>query len=259
LTSLGIRVSALISAISAKTRATVLLAGCCMACAPLFAGPVLVTTPGALGSNDSTSWAQLGGDQTVLTGPFTATSAQSVGVTGNFDISPTDNTGLVAVVCPASPSCSWGPTSVGMIAGDTDLFAFDNGTNLGTGPIDLSLATALLGAGAWLEGDTLGAYTASIQAFNGSNSLGAALTETSDSAGDPIFIGILDSTADVTKVEFSLTDCAGCSNNGDFAIDTLLMTDAVSATPEPSTILLLGSGLAGLAWTRRRRSSNIGR
>ena len=38
--------------------------------------------------------------------------------------------------------------------------------------------------------------------------------------------------------------------NGDFAVD-LLFTSA--AIPEPGTLLLLGSGLAALAWQRRRR------
>jgi hypothetical protein len=237
--------------------AKVLVVGSCLACVSAFASEILVTTPGGLGSNDSTNWAQLGGDETALAGPFSATSAQSVGVTGNF--SSGDNTGLVAVVCPASPSCTWGPTVSGMIAGDTDIWAFDNGTGLGTGPIDLTLATPVLGAGAYLQGDTTGAYTASIQAFDGSTALALASTVTSDGAGDPIFLGLLDSTADITKIEFSLTSCAGCSNNGDFAIDTLLMTDTVSAAPEPSSLLLFGSGLAGLAWTIRRKSWKTGR
>jgi hypothetical protein len=234
----------------------VLFTGACLACVSAFAGEVRVTTPGALGSNDSTSWSQLGADETVIAGPFAATSAQSIGVTGNF--SAGDNTGLVAVVCPANPSCTWTAAS-GMVAGDTDIWAFDNGTGLGTGPIDLSLATAVLGAGAWIGADTTGAFTASIQAFNGNTAIAPASTSTSDGTGDPVFLGLLDSTADITRIEFSLTNCAGCSNNGDLVIDTLLMTDTVSPTPEPSTMALFGGGLAGLAWTLRRRSSKHGR
>jgi PEP-CTERM motif len=245
MTGLGVRIS------------RVLFVGGCLACVSAFASEVFVTTPGGLGANDSTNWSQLGGDQTALPGPFSAISARSIGVTGNF--SATDNTGLVAVVCPASPSCTWGPVSVGMVAGDSNIWAFDNATGLGTGPIDLSLAKAVLGGGAWLAADTLGVYTASIQAFDGASPIAPAFTETSDSSGDPIFLGLLDSTADITRIEFSLTRCGGCSNNGDLVIDTLLMTDAVSATPEPSTLLLFGSGLAGMVWTRRRKSWKNGR
>src|SRR5579863_6704081 len=174
---------------SMNINARILLAGCCLACAPAFAGLSFVGTPAGLGSNDSTNWAQLGGDTTVLTGPFSATSALAVGVTGNF--SAADNTGLVADVCPAAPTCSWTTSGAGMNAGDSDIWAFDNnaagGAGAGTGPIDLSFSKSLLGAGAWLEGDTSGTYTASIQAFDGAVSLAPASTVVSNATGDPVF------------------------------------------------------------------------
>ena len=186
----------------------------------------------------------------MLAGAFDAASMLSIGVAGNF--SSSDNNGLLAVVCPASPSCGWGPSASGMVGGNTDVWAFDNNTSLGTGPITLGFGKAVLGAGAWLQGDTSGAYTAAIQAFNGKTSLGAAFAESSDSSGDPIFLGLLDTSAVVTSIQFSLTSCGGCSNTGDFAIDTLLMKDSVSSSPEPSSVLLLGSGLAWLCRGRRR-------
>ncbi len=224
-----------------------------LACAPAFAALTFVTSPSGLGANDSTSWAQLGGDQTQILGPFTASSANGVTVTGDF--SPTDDTGLVADVCPDSPSCSWGPTSIGMVAGDTDIWAFDNTSGLGTGPVTLDFSTPLIGGGAWIQGDTAGSYTASIEAFNGATFLGS-FTENSDASGDPIFLGLLEnpSVSDITGIVFSLTSCGGCTNLGDFAIDTLLMTDTATATPEPSSALFLGAGLAGIAWVIRNRT-----
>ncbi len=217
--------------------------------APVFGTITYVGSQAGLGANDSANWSQLGGDQTALSG-FSATSASLIGITGSFS---TGN-GLVAVVCPASPNCSWTTSGTGMNGGDSALWAFDNSTGLGTGPLTLTFATGVVGAGAWLQADTTGTYTAAIQAFSGATSLGT-FTMTSDANGDPIFMGVLQSpaAANITEIIFSLTSCpSGCTNNGDFAIDTLLMTDG-AGVPEPPSELLLGSGLAAMAWMLRKR------
>jgi hypothetical protein len=241
-----------------KSKLITLLTGFFLVGAPAFASLAYVTTPTGLGANDSTSWSSLGGDTTVLGSTFGATSGLGVSVNGAF----TGTQGVVAVVCPAAPTCSWGPVSGGMMPGDSLVWAFNSTTTTGTGPITVTFGTSLFGAGFYIDGDTSGPFTAQLAAYNGSTFLGSVGTATSDPLGNPVFLGALDSSAVITKLIVSLTSCAGCNGSGDlgdFAIDTVLMTDVVSATPEPSSVLLLGGGLAAMGWVVRKRSSNSGR
>jgi hypothetical protein len=147
---------------------------------------------------------------------------------------------------------SWGPASGFFSNGDSVIWAND-GTN-GTGPISLTFPT-VFGAGASIQADVAGQFTAQIQLFDGATSLGTE-SETSDAAGDAIFIGALDTADEVTEAVFSLTAVtAGDSYGnalGDFAIDTLDLKEPVSATPEPGSVLMLVGGLAGLSLLRRR-------
>lgn len=214
--------------------------------------PILVTTVGALGPNDSAGWAQLGSDLTTLNATFTATSTGGKSIAGSFAGGAGSD---IQVVCPEAPSCSWIPSGTGFAAGDS-LIVTSNGNGGATGPLTLSFPD-VLGAGLEIQVDQPGTFTAQIQAFNGSTPLGT-FTEASDAMGDPVFIGVLDTIPDITKITVGLSACGGLGCNvNDFGVDTLELTaQATSGTPEPSSMLLLGGGLAGLiGWRARRRAA----
>jgi len=197
------------------------------------------TSPAA---NDSTSWAGLGPDGTTIPSPFHATSTDGVAITGTF----AGGSGLTAV-----QGVSW---TGGFPAGDHLVWTFNNATNAGTAPLTLAFGTAVLAGGVEIQSDAPGAFTAQVQAFDGATSLGIE-NLASDAAGDPIFIGAQDTTADITSVVIS---CTGACANNDFAVDTLLSINPQAPpppTPEPGTLALLGSSLLGFAalWRRRRQ------
>jgi hypothetical protein len=185
---------------------------------------VLETSPTGQGANDSVLWSQLGADATTLGSSFAGKSAQ--GVTATVTLAGANS--LTAVVCPASP-CSWSAT--GLTANDTLIWASNTG-NGGNGPLTLSFSTPVSGAGASIQANAPGQFTAQIQAFNGSTSLGS-FTEKSDTNGDAIYIGVLDQTgANITKVVFSITSCGPLDSSGctDFAIDTADLNSGAAVT-----------------------------
>src|SRR5690348_9167709 len=199
--------------------------------APLLWGDSLlvVTNAAAQGANDSVAWSQLGSDATTLSSAFVATSAQGMGVT----VGLTGANSLTSVVCPATP-CSW--TGNGFTAGDTLLWTSDTG-NGGNGPLTLTFAQGVSGAGALLQADGPGQFTAQIQSYNGATLLGS-FTVASDANGDAAYIGVTDQTgSNITSVTFSLTSCFGVCT--DFGVDTV----AIASGPSfPLTVSLAGTG-----------------
>ena len=207
-----------------------------------------VTSQAQQGANDSMSWLQLGADQTVLGQYFNAFSAggvlDSVALAGSNSV--------IVVVCPASP-CNW-TGGTGLTAGGSLIWTSDAG-NGGNGPLTVGFGISVAGAGALIQANAPGQFTAQIEAFHGASSLGS-FSVTSDPTGDAVYIGVSDQTGrNITAVAFSLVSCGtidGVSdsncNVADFGVDTVMINAPPPSFPAP-TLALPSDGATGVSLT----------
>jgi hypothetical protein len=202
----------------------------------LHAAPVLVTSAAGLGATDSVNWGQLGADGTDVAPNFTATSLGGRAITGSLS-------GIGCNTVVVGNVCGW-DAGTGFASGDHLIWAEDpNGAP--SGPLTLNFA-AIRGAGLFVQANPFSAFTATIEVFGSAGSLGS-FNEVSNANGDGLFIGVLDSVADITSITVSVT-------GNDFAVNSLLINPGlVSSVPEPSTLTLLLAPL-GLALFRRRKA-----
>ncbi|HKD40150.1 MAG TPA: hypothetical protein VKB87_07665 [Myxococcaceae bacterium] len=181
----------------------------------------LFTTRAAFGGDDMVDWGQLGPCMTIIPGGFFARSTVlGLNLNGYF---AGPGTGEVRV----QTLCSWGGN---FASGDVVVW-----THMpGQGPLNLQFCEPLAGAGAQIQADFFGPFTARIEVFNGNTSLGA-FTEDGNSTGagdnSAIFIGVKDlDGANITSVIFSLT--VAFSDPADFAINKLAL-DSGRPSPAP--------------------------
>lgn len=165
---------------------------------------------------------------------------------------------------------------------------FANGTTVlftSSNTITLSFGIPLIGLGIDAEVFNAGTYTETLKAYNSAGVLLGTVSQTGSSTGATSgitssegtvgFVGITTNAANnagslaslgISYVEITATcnsvASGGCTTTGGFAIDTSLLyhypisnpSGPSSSTPEPGTLSLMGAGLAGLGYFRRRRN-----
>ena len=130
-----------------------------------------------------------------------------------------------------------------------------NGRLFGNSNADIAVIfnQGLYGAGAYIQSDYYGPFTATIDLFDSSHALLGSITETGnsgDAPGTALFIGAYTSAPDVYGAEFNVVDQFGLN---DVTLGTMGLKTTV-VTPEPVSLVLFSTflGMAGLARRRRK-------
>ena len=139
------------------------------------------------------------------------------------------------------------------------------GTNLNTSlepnnalddTMTLTFTNAVNAVGAYIQDfDQTDSFSATV--FANGDSV-HSFTEGPSANGNAFFIGIYDTsgTADINSISFTTSQPASGGTPSYFVIGTALFNDGngtITTIPEPATLLMMGGGLAVLAWKARKR------
>ena len=201
------------------------------------AGVTLVTSATELAANDSIDWGQLGPDSTVLLSSIAVTSSSGLGARVTTD----DPTGLVRV----DEGASWtGNFTIGDHLINNNQFSFS--------PLSIDFESPISGAGAQIQLDAAGPFTATIEAFSGTMVLGSFTEDglaTSLEDGAAIFIGVLDTTAEITSIVFAIDNPPAFGEISRSIHSRLISPGAV---PEPTShvLAMIAVAVGLLFWWR---------
>jgi hypothetical protein len=194
--------------------------------APLGAATVVLSR-GGIGGTDSLDWDVFGAAFTIVPSGSAATSVNGLGVT----VSTSTATDMERL----DEGNGWGG---GFLPGAHLLWT----QNQNTASLIIDFASPVSAAGLDISSDSLGSFTAFVQAFNGVTDLGTFSVGGNNTSIIP-FLGVSDAGG-ITRMIFNVDN-----NTKDFAVDTL----SINSVPEPSALALAASGLALLLASRRRR------
>jgi hypothetical protein len=207
-----------------------------------------VVSSAQLNANDTLDWSQLGPAGAAIPAHFTASSSHGIPVIGILEGS---GGGTVARACPA-PGCNYAGDPPAFNPGDPLLWA-ENSAGSGSGPLLLTLSKPVLGLGFNIQLTAPGSFSVLFEAISGPTSTFQLVN--SDSVGDPVFLGVLDPTPDVSGLFVQIAGCTpsspGTCDPSDFAISNLALATPV---PEPGTFvpMLLGAGFLLLVPAAKR-------
>lgn len=192
----------------------------CTAIAPaVSAGLSFPTAPVSV--LDSVNWSQFGPEFTTLGSSFNALSVQGVSV--GVQLAGTDGLTVQA-------GSAWLAQPSGYANGESLIWA-ENSSGVGSGPITIQFP-ARGGAGAYIQSAYPGQFTALLQVFDNGGLIGSN-NYTSNANGDPLFMGVMSSTSNITKLIFSIASITPSFGTDlkDLSMGTLLLI------PESSTVL----------------------
>lgn len=196
---------------------------------------VLVTDRTVFAGTDFVDWGNAGANFSTPSNPF----AISSNLGNSLSVSKASGGTFLRLNQGSGWSGNFAP-------GDELLF-----TNFASGPISISFSSLVAGAGAQIQRNAFGVFTASIQAFDsGNNSMGLFLLGgSSTSAGDnsAIFIGIENAAGGIARVEFNVT------GGSDFSINQMDIKYHADAVPEGQSVALFAAGIPALWFGIRRR------
>lgn len=206
-------------------------------------------------SDDQLDWASLGPivpPQPFKLLPFEFAATSEGGLPVNVTIPPTGNPAI-------TPPLLFQTTATGIetnfAPGDFILFTGLLPTQFpapgNPGPLSLSFATPVGGAGAQIAVDDTFQFTAFISAFDRDNNLLGTFSAPGTSSlaldNSAIFLGVFSDTENIARLEFS-------SSIPDRAIGINTLSVQTAAVPEPGTIVALSLAGLGLGMAKRRKA-----